>query len=167
MLVATVVFRKPLDAGVLARLEEEWRKTKSQSKSSGWFGFRSWRFGGGTASNNKPQHQQQQQERQQQDTQQPQEMRSLRPTAEQLAHQRKTWCREYTALVKQDGWGRRRHKRSRNFCRLLGRDAERINRLLTTNVTSCFLCSREAVKRMSTERGGKGGSIVNVSSPFC
>ena len=48
--------------------------------------------------------------------------------------------------------------------RLLGMDAERINRLLTTNVTSCFLCSREAVKRMSTERGGKGGSIVNVSS---
>src|SRR5664279_1910156 len=27
--------------------------------------------------------------------------------------------------VKQDGWGRRRHKRSRNFCRLLGRDAQK------------------------------------------
>ena len=27
--------------------------------------------------------------------------------------------------VKQDGWGRRRHKRSRNFCRLLGRDAHK------------------------------------------
>jgi hypothetical protein len=27
--------------------------------------------------------------------------------------------------VKQDGWGRRRHKRSLNFCRLLGRDAHK------------------------------------------
>jgi pullulanase/glycogen debranching enzyme len=27
--------------------------------------------------------------------------------------------------VKQDGWGRRRHWRSRNFCRLLGRDAHK------------------------------------------
>jgi hypothetical protein len=27
--------------------------------------------------------------------------------------------------VKQDGWGRRRHKRSLNFCRLLGRDANK------------------------------------------
>ncbi|WP_217426415.1 hypothetical protein, partial [Candidatus Methylobacter favarea] len=27
--------------------------------------------------------------------------------------------------VKQDGWGRRRHERSRNFCRLLGRDAHK------------------------------------------
>ena len=42
--------------------------------------------------------------------------------------------------------------------------AERINTLLTTNVTSCFLCCREAVKRMATARGGQGGAIVNVSS---
>lgn len=42
--------------------------------------------------------------------------------------------------------------------------AERINRILTTNVTSCFICCREAVHRMSTARGGEGGSIVNVSS---
>ena len=48
--------------------------------------------------------------------------------------------------------------------RLLGIDADRINKLLMTNVTSCFLCSREAVKRMSTKSGGTGGSIVNVSS---
>lgn len=27
-----------------------------------------------------------------------------------------------------------------------------------------FLCAREAVKRMSTRHGGKGGAIVNVSS---
>jgi NAD(P)-dependent dehydrogenase (short-subunit alcohol dehydrogenase family) len=43
-------------------------------------------------------------------------------------------------------------------------DADRINRILRTNVTSAFLCSREAIKRMSTRHGGSGGSIVNVSS---
>jgi NAD(P)-dependent dehydrogenase (short-subunit alcohol dehydrogenase family) len=42
--------------------------------------------------------------------------------------------------------------------------ADRVNRVLTTNVTSCFLCCREAVLRMSTARGGAGGAIVNVSS---
>ena len=42
--------------------------------------------------------------------------------------------------------------------------AERINETLINNVTSCFICSREAVKRMSTRHGGKGGTIVNVSS---
>ena len=42
--------------------------------------------------------------------------------------------------------------------------AERINRVLATNVTGYFLCCREAVKRMSFKHGGQGGSIVNVSS---
>lgn len=42
--------------------------------------------------------------------------------------------------------------------------AERINKVLNTNVTSYFLCCREAVKRMSTKHGGNGGAIVNVSS---
>jgi NAD(P)-dependent dehydrogenase (short-subunit alcohol dehydrogenase family) len=32
------------------------------------------------------------------------------------------------------------------------------------NVLGTFLCTREALKRMSTRHGGKGGSIVNVSS---
>lgn len=41
---------------------------------------------------------------------------------------------------------------------------ETIERTLTTNVTGPFLCSREAVKRMSTKLGGAGGAIVNVSS---
>lgn len=41
---------------------------------------------------------------------------------------------------------------------------ERLNRILSTNVTSCFLCAREAIRRMSTKHGGTGGSIVNVSS---
>jgi len=32
------------------------------------------------------------------------------------------------------------------------------------NITSQFLCAREAAKRMSTKLGGKGGAIVNMSS---
>jgi len=32
------------------------------------------------------------------------------------------------------------------------------------NVFGLFLCAREAVRRMSTARGGKGGAIVNISS---
>ncbi len=32
------------------------------------------------------------------------------------------------------------------------------------NITSQFLCAGEAVKRMSTRNGGKGGAIVNMSS---
>ncbi|WP_165314128.1 SDR family oxidoreductase [Vibrio ziniensis] len=42
--------------------------------------------------------------------------------------------------------------------------AARINTILSNNVTSYFLCCREAVKRMSTRHGGQGGVIVNVSS---
>lgn len=48
--------------------------------------------------------------------------------------------------------------------RLEEMNAERINKVFSTNVTGFFLCSREAVKRMSTTHGGRGGSIVNVSS---
>lgn len=48
--------------------------------------------------------------------------------------------------------------------RLEDMNAERINKLLSTNVTGYFLCCREAVKRMSTLHGGVGGAIVNVSS---
>ena len=42
--------------------------------------------------------------------------------------------------------------------------AERINRILAVNVTGAFICAREAAHRMSTEREGQGGAIVNVSS---
>ncbi len=42
--------------------------------------------------------------------------------------------------------------------------AERINRVMATNVTGTFLCCREAIKRMSTNYGGRGGVIINVSS---
>lgn len=43
-------------------------------------------------------------------------------------------------------------------------DAARLNQILATNVTGSFLCAREAVRRMSTSRGGAGGAIVNLSS---
>jgi NAD(P)-dependent dehydrogenase (short-subunit alcohol dehydrogenase family) len=43
-------------------------------------------------------------------------------------------------------------------------DAARLQRIFATNVTGAFICAREAVKRMSTKRGGGGGAIVNVSS---
>ena len=42
--------------------------------------------------------------------------------------------------------------------------AERIQRVMAVNVTGSILCAREAVKRMSTRHGGKGGVIVNLSS---
>jgi NAD(P)-dependent dehydrogenase (short-subunit alcohol dehydrogenase family) len=43
-------------------------------------------------------------------------------------------------------------------------DAARLTRVFATNVGGAFLCAREAVRRMSTARGGSGGAIVNVSS---
>ena len=43
-------------------------------------------------------------------------------------------------------------------------EVARLRRVLDVNVTGAFLCAREAVRRMATDRGGSGGSIVNVSS---
>ncbi len=42
--------------------------------------------------------------------------------------------------------------------------ADRIQEMMAVNVTGSILCAREAVKRMSTRHGGKGGVIVNISS---
>ncbi|MDX8539674.1 SDR family oxidoreductase [Mesorhizobium abyssinicae] len=42
--------------------------------------------------------------------------------------------------------------------------AARVERMMRVNVVGSFLCAREAVKRMSTRHGGKGGGIVNISS---
>jgi NAD(P)-dependent dehydrogenase (short-subunit alcohol dehydrogenase family) len=42
--------------------------------------------------------------------------------------------------------------------------ADRIQRMMAVNVTGSMLCAREAVKRMSTRHGGKGGVIINLSS---
>jgi NAD(P)-dependent dehydrogenase (short-subunit alcohol dehydrogenase family) len=39
-----------------------------------------------------------------------------------------------------------------------------LEEIFSTNVYSCFYCSGEAVKRMSTKHGGRGGVIVNISS---
>ena len=48
--------------------------------------------------------------------------------------------------------------------RLEQMDAARWQRVLGVNVIGSFLCAKEAVLRMSTKHGGKGGGIVNVSS---
>lgn len=39
-----------------------------------------------------------------------------------------------------------------------------LRRLLEINVIGYFLCAAEAVRRMSTARGGQGGAIVNIGS---
>jgi len=48
--------------------------------------------------------------------------------------------------------------------RVSAMDAGRLQRVFATNVTGAFLCAREAVRRLSTTTGGRGGAIVNVSS---
>lgn len=50
------------------------------------------------------------------------------------------------------------------FARVEDIDAGMIARMLAVNVTGTMLCCREAVRRMSTRRGGTGGAIVNISS---
>ncbi|MGI9351441.1 MAG: glucose 1-dehydrogenase [Rhizobiaceae bacterium] len=42
--------------------------------------------------------------------------------------------------------------------------AERLQRIFSVNVIGSILCAREAVRRMSTNHGGQGGSIVNIGS---
>ncbi|HWX47743.1 MAG TPA: SDR family oxidoreductase [Roseomonas sp.] len=39
-----------------------------------------------------------------------------------------------------------------------------LRRLIDINVIGTFLCAREAVRRMATDRGGPGGAIVNLAS---
>ncbi|MCD8564776.1 MAG: SDR family oxidoreductase, partial [Burkholderiaceae bacterium] len=41
---------------------------------------------------------------------------------------------------------------------------DKISRTFEANLFSLYYCSREAVKRMSTEQGGRGGVIINMSS---
>jgi NAD(P)-dependent dehydrogenase (short-subunit alcohol dehydrogenase family) len=50
--------------------------------------------------------------------------------------------------------------------RLEDMDAARLTRLFAVNVVGPMLCAREAVRRMSTRKGGRGGAIVNLSSGF-
>ena len=43
-------------------------------------------------------------------------------------------------------------------------DWQRLRRMFDINVLGTFICSREALLRMSQRHGGSGGAIVNVSS---
>lgn len=48
--------------------------------------------------------------------------------------------------------------------KLVDMDYARLQRMFKANILGSFLCCKEAIKRMSTKLGGKGGTIVNVSS---
>src|ERR1700733_13126844 len=50
------------------------------------------------------------------------------------------------------------------FARVESVSAAALAQVMAVNVTGAFLCAREAVRRMSTKRGGTGGAIVNISS---
>ena len=50
------------------------------------------------------------------------------------------------------------------FARVQDIDSAALTQMLAVNVAGPMLCAREAVRRMSTKRGGSGGSIVNISS---
>ena len=50
------------------------------------------------------------------------------------------------------------------FSRVEAITSEMLARVFAVNVSGTILCSREAVRRMSTRNGGNGGAIVNVSS---
>lgn len=50
------------------------------------------------------------------------------------------------------------------FGRLEDLDAASVRRLMEVNITGTILCCQEAVRRMSTRHGGRGGAIVNLSS---
>ena len=43
-------------------------------------------------------------------------------------------------------------------------DLARVQRIFATNLLGPLLCCQQAVRRMSTRHGGRGGAIVNVSS---
>ena len=43
-------------------------------------------------------------------------------------------------------------------------DGAALDELFSVNTVGLMLCCREAARRMSTKRGGKGGVVVNVSS---
>ena len=58
-----------------------------------------------------------------------------------------------------------------NNAGLIGREARvdeqepsDLMRLFSVNVMGSILCAKEAVRRLSTRHGGKGGAIVNISS---
>jgi NAD(P)-dependent dehydrogenase (short-subunit alcohol dehydrogenase family) len=48
--------------------------------------------------------------------------------------------------------------------KLADMDLARLQRMFAINILGTYLCAREAARRLSTARGGKGGAIVNLSS---
>jgi NAD(P)-dependent dehydrogenase (short-subunit alcohol dehydrogenase family) len=50
------------------------------------------------------------------------------------------------------------------FARVRDLSFKTIEDVFALNVTGAMLCAREAVRRMTTDGGGAGGSIVNISS---
>lgn len=50
------------------------------------------------------------------------------------------------------------------FARVEDVSAAALHNVFAVNVVGAMLCAREAVRRMSTKRGGAGGVIVNISS---
>jgi len=47
---------------------------------------------------------------------------------------------------------------------ILDMDVDATARMIAVNFTGLMICCREAARHMSTERGGVGGSIVNIAS---
>ena len=64
---------------------------------------------------------------------------------------------QVTALVNNAGMTGRR-------CLIEEVDGATLEQVFRVNISGYFLCAREALKRMSTRYGGRGGVIVNVSS---
>ena len=62
-----------------------------------------------------------------------------------------------TVLINNAGYTGRR-------CKVLDLDIKEIQRTIDTNITGLILCAREAIKRMAKSCGGKGGTIINLSS---
>lgn len=50
------------------------------------------------------------------------------------------------------------------FARVEDVSSAALTKVFAVNVSGTILCAREAVRRMSKRRGGKGGAIVNISS---
>lgn len=63
-----------------------------------------------------------------------------------------------TGLVNNAGMNSPQHRSAVDY------DFEETMRILAVNTTGVLISCREAIKRMSTKYGGRGGSIVNVSS---
>ncbi len=48
--------------------------------------------------------------------------------------------------------------------KLMDIDVERLQRMFDVNILGAYVCAREGVRRMARSRGGRGGSIVILSS---